>query len=64
MQGPCLFPFNVEKQTALQSVLEVMLARSGHLFALYVTNVGSTPYVSPERTFFIACFLPDILLCA
>eukprot|EP00884_Botryococcus_braunii_P009805 jgi/Botrbrau1/18826/Bobra.0841s0006.1 len=44
MQGPCLFPFTLEKQTALQSVLEPLMASSADVGVL---NIEQVTYVPP-----------------
>lgn len=45
MQGPCLFPMTMEKQTALQSVLEDLLINTGFARVLHVEQVLPLPSV-------------------
>jgi hypothetical protein len=62
MQGICLYPFDLEKQTALQSVLEPLMGSAANvyvlrieqaslcwlltLFAVSLTPLMSTPFCS------------------
>lgn len=39
MLGPCLFPMYMDKQTALQAILEDLLATTGHVFLIRIEQV-------------------------
>jgi hypothetical protein len=49
MQGACLVPFNLEKQTALLSVLEPLMARAGNVFIVQVEGVKASSAPCPPR---------------
>lgn len=46
MQGNCLLPLDLEKQTALQSVLEPLMAAGGHVYHVRLERV--TPLCTPS----------------
>lgn len=45
MQGNCLLPLDLEKQTALQSVLEPLMAAGGHVYHVRLERV--MPLLTP-----------------
>lgn len=44
MQGPCLYPFIVEKQTALRMVLEDLLINAGFARRLWIHQAWAHPH--------------------
>lgn len=66
MQGPCLFPFKAEKQTAMQSVLEDLLSQSSHLFSLSLTDVmpKASLMLRTCDTGFVSTTFASYALCA
>lgn len=51
MQGLCLYPFSLEKQTALQSVLEPLMHTAGSVGIVHIERV---PFL------FLSCFISSL----
>eukprot|EP00884_Botryococcus_braunii_P023396 jgi/Botrbrau1/9740/Bobra.0388s0029.1 len=67
MQGICLFPMNLEKQTALLSVLEPLMARAGNVFVVRierVTRVAPFSRQDANGSIYSYFFVNITLLCA